>query len=97
MKLEIYGGPKHGGWSGHGEYEPGIDPRLDACPFCDSDEVDVSNTHTPYYNAECQQCGAEGPRNSVGDAWTHSMSKSNVTTLHRQSFARAINDWNMRS
>jgi hypothetical protein len=96
MKLEIYGGTTLGGWRGHGEYEPGIDPRLDTCPFCDSDDIEVSNTHTPYYCAICTECGTEGPRNNVGSAWSRSMSKRDVTVLHQRSFAKAINDWNTR-
>jgi hypothetical protein len=97
MKLEIYGGPKDGGWIGHGEYEPGIDPRLDACPFCDSDDIEVSNTHTPYYHATCNECGTEGPFNRGAAAvWRRSMSKRDVTVLHQRSFAKAINDWNTR-
>lgn len=95
MKLEIFGDPEYG-WSGHGEYEHGIDAHLNSCPFCDSDEIRVSNTHTPYYRAECTECGAEGPYNSIGDAWNRSMSKSDATALHQLSFAKAIIDWNCR-
>lgn len=97
MELEIYGGPKHGGWSGHGEYEPGIDTPLRACPFCGGSNVTVTNTHTPYYGAECEDCGAEGPRPNTGAAWKRGMSKAAAERLHREAFQAAVDAWNERA
>ena len=95
MKLEIFGGPKYGGWSGHGEHEPGIDPEITRCPFCrEASDLTCNNTHTPYYRVECNSCGADGPRNCIGAAWTRRMGKRDVERLHRESFERAIADWN---
>lgn len=97
MKLEVYGGPKHGGWSGHGEYEPGADPDLRPCPFCGSKNLTVDNTHTPFYTAQCLDCETEGPRAyGIGDRWHRRMSRKAVTALHQQAFLAAIEMWNVR-
>jgi uncharacterized Zn finger protein len=71
--------------------------QMIACPFCGSDEVTVHNTHTPYYWAECEGCGAEGPQTRNGDAWRRSMSKAAAESLHREAFHAAIAAWNERS
>lgn len=95
MKLEMYGGPGHGGWSAHGEYECGVDPEIAKCPFCrEASDLTCDNTHTPYYRVGCNSCGADGPRNHIGAAWSRRMGKRAVEQLHRESFARAIADWN---
>lgn len=57
MNLKIYGSGTH--WSGNGE---SADESLKTCPFCTSLNIEVSNTHTPSYWAECRDCGAQGPR-----------------------------------
>jgi Lar family restriction alleviation protein len=96
LKLEIYGGPKHGGWSGHGEYEPS-DGYITSCPFCGSDYVTCANTHTPYYQVECEDCGACGPVRSsqqIGDKWTRRTNRRETERLHRESFRAAIDAWN---
>jgi len=97
MELEIYGGPKCGGWSGHGEYERGTDEPLHACPFCGSANVSVINTHTPYYTAKCRGCGAEGPRTNTGDAWNRGMPRDATERLHREAFQAAVDAWNGRT
>lgn len=95
MKLELFGGPQHGGWSAHGEHEGGIDPEIAPCPFCrETSGLVCENTHTPYYRVRCNSCGAAGPTNDIGDAWSRRMSKRAVEGLHRESFAIAIKDWN---
>jgi hypothetical protein len=95
MKLELFGGRSSGGWSAHGEYEPGVDPVLRPCPFCHSKNLTVENTHTPYYHAQCCDCRAEGPRvSSIGDRWARALSKAAVARLHREAFAAAIKAWN---
>lgn len=97
MKLEVYGGAMMGGWSAHGEYEPGIDPPLNPCPFCHNAEIEVSNTHTPFFTARCTRCEAKGPRNDEGLAWRRGMGRAATEALHRRSFLRAIDDWNRAS
>lgn len=97
MKLEIYGTSKSG-WSGHGENEPGELLLIKACPFCGSHEIEVSNTHTPYYTAQCSQCSAEGPRAyDRGDQWNRRTSKRATEAIHRLCFRDAIEAWNERS
>lgn len=98
MKLEIYGGPKHGGWSAHGEHERGVDSSLKSCPFCGSIRVTVENTHTPYYTAECLNCSAEGPRAyGAGDEWGRKTSRAQTREIHEQAFRDAIAAWNERA
>lgn len=29
------------------------------CPFCNSDDLHLRNTHTPYFWVECDSCGAQ--------------------------------------
>lgn len=98
MKLEMFGGPKSGGWSGHMEYEHGVDPKLAACPFCGGshEDLEVSNSHTPAANVECTSCGAQGPMSSNCSLWKRSMSKRAATELFRGAFYEAIKLWNER-
>ena len=97
MNLDVFGGPKHGGWSAHGEYEPGVDPALRACPFCGSKELTVSNTHTPYYEVTCDRCGAEGPSDyRHGATWSRKSSKERTREIHWLAFDAAIRAWNFR-
>lgn len=102
MKLEIYGGPKEGGWSGHGEYQCGIDPPLEPCPFCGAGnvegELECDNTHTPFYSVRCEECGAEGPSTrAAGLRWRKSSTKKETEAIHRRAFSDAIKAWNKRS
>lgn len=101
MKLELHGGPRSGGWRGHGEYELGVDPPLLTCPFCGGEEITVENTHTPYYMARCDTCDAEGPGsdfhgNCPGDKWRPGLSKAKTAEIHRAAFLVAIEAWNER-
>jgi hypothetical protein len=98
MKLDIFGGPKKGGWSGHGIQEGSDMPFLRSCPFCGSRQVEISNTHTPFYTAHCLDCEAEGPRAyGAGQAWSRRSSKRDTERIHRQAFDDAIDAWNDRS
>lgn len=93
MKLEIYGA--NGIFSAHGEYDPGVDPMLEACPFCGSAEaLVVENTHTPSYAIMCK-CGAEMHGPCTYDHHIRSMAR--CRTLHKQAFRAAIEAWNTRA
>lgn len=97
MNLEIYGQDGEP-VSAHGEYELGVDPALEPCPFCASDDIEVSNTHTAYYGGSCQQCGAEGPRQMAdGYDGSHIYSRTEAERLHRNAFQKAIEAWNNRA
>jgi len=93
MKLEIYGDEKYG-FSGHGEYEPGIDPPLSSCPFCGSKNIAVFNTHTPSYWAECIECEAE--KHSKYNFGDKIRSEIKAKKEHKKSFLSAIEEWNKR-
>lgn len=96
MKLEFFGGPKAGGWSAHGEWVEGDTP-LAPCPFCgERVELRCENTHTAYYQVECDSCGADGPLNHEGDRLHRKMSRKTVGIIHKLSFDKAIADWNER-
>jgi hypothetical protein len=41
-------------------------PALLPCPFCGSESVAPTNTHTPYFSVECEDCGAEVSGQSFG-------------------------------
>lgn len=95
MKLDIFGSHKTH-WSGHGEYEPGVDPLLEACPFCGGNEIDLTNTHTPYYQAQCTSCDAAGPQCGPPRGVPRRASRAVVEGLHRKFFTEAIQAWNKR-
>lgn len=94
MKLKIFG--EKGDWSAHGEHEPGVDPQLMPCPFCGGDEITVSNTHSPYYKAQCEECNAVGPPGKVLGAPERLKTKHECKEIHVASFNVAINYWNIR-
>ncbi|MCK5236440.1 MAG: Lar family restriction alleviation protein [Deltaproteobacteria bacterium] len=93
MKLDIRGDGRHG-WSGHGDYELGIDSALKDCPFCGEAPKNVSNTHTPSYSVECG-CSAE-IHGQVGD-WDNLKSKEGAIEEHKKAFQSAIDAWNRRA
>jgi predicted RNA-binding Zn-ribbon protein involved in translation (DUF1610 family) len=93
VKLEIYGNKPY---SAHGQYEPGVDPVIRHCPFCGSNDVDCFNSHTPSYNVDCNECGAQGPRVSYSGNWKR-WSKATTEAHHRKLFEGAIEQWNSRS
>lgn len=96
MYLEIWGSKKEH-WSGHGEYEPGVDPSLKPCPFCGGSAIVVDNTHTPFYSARCEDCGCEGPTaHPDGYDGGHIRSRIKARAAHEEAFRRAIVHWNRR-
>lgn len=96
MKLEVYGDSKNG-YAAHGEYEPGIDASLLPCPFCAGTIINVTNTHSPYYWAECKTCGAEVSGNfEVSFSGRRIRSEKACRWVHEKSFHSAIKVWNTR-
>jgi Lar family restriction alleviation protein len=96
MKTELIGNAKVG-FSIHGE---STDEKLEPCPFCGSREVVVSNTHTNYYNGECQDCGAQGACVGNGAVPTKRdgfSTKQLAQVNHEASFALAVQHWNKRA
>ncbi len=93
MKLDIWGDPASG-YSASGEYERGVDPRLQNCPFCDSDDIGAVNTYTPYYHGVCNNCDPEGPK--CGEFWDRIPTRKDAWLLHIQAFNEAIAAWNTR-
>ncbi len=85
-------------WSGHGEYQKGIDPALQNCPFCASDDLTVSNSWTPYYSVECECCGASVPGDfTPPEGMTGAIAdKDECLRIHEAAFLSAIECWNTR-
>lgn len=97
MKLEIYG-DTNTAFHGHGEYQGGVDKPLRPCPFCGGSNIIVENTHTPCYEAECEECGATGPRGrSSSYSGNHIRQRGRCERLHREAFDAAIAGWNGRT
>lgn len=104
MKLKIIGGSVCG-FSAHGEHDS-TDRPLKPCPFCGGSDITLTNTHSPHYNARCEDCSAEGP-----DGWDYipeefqvlipkmpkkRMSKARTIEIHEAAFQAAIDAWNNR-
>lgn len=93
MKLTIYGGTKDFPiFKAHGERDT---EGVVACPFCGGVNIEVSNSHTPSYRGECQECGAQGPSNEYPKREAQK-SRSGVRRQHQRAFARALELWNLR-
>lgn len=61
------------------------------CPFCDSVDLELQNTHTATYWIECRECSAEVTGTSYGDGKGR-LAKSQ----HAKAKASAIIAWNRR-
>lgn len=90
MKLKVYGDDKIG-FKGAGESD---DEHLEPCPFCSSRSIVIHNTHTPSYWAECNDCGAEGPRTTYPRR--EARSRAGVRKQHEAVFTEAVILWNTR-
>lgn len=69
--------------------------NLSCCPFCLSTDVVVSNTWTPSYWVECNECGAHGPHVML----TEKMSFATLGAAkreHRRACIAAIKAWDER-
>lgn len=96
MKVQIIGNAVTG-WSASGTYEHGIDVSLKPCPFCASHDVDITNTHTPYYNGRCHNCDTEGPLGQPDKrAPGKYKSVGACQKAHREAFDHSIRLWNTR-
>lgn len=58
-RIEMYGSPEDGGYSGSLQYFAPTHGELEPCPFCGSLLLAVENTHTPSYWVECRECHCE--------------------------------------
>lgn len=91
MKLEIYGSASTG-FSAHGESES---EELLPCPWCNSTEIFIANTHTPHYQAECDNCGAQGPQSGPVKV----QARRNIGSVRKQhvaAFTKSVTRWNSR-
>lgn len=108
MKLKIYGPKKktpdghplppdfpNGYFSALGLATPEEIASLKPCPFCGSEDLEVSNdTHDcAQYLARCKQCGGnvEGEFGGGGFA-----TRAALRQEHRAAFASACDRWNTR-
>ncbi len=64
--------------------------KLEHCPFCGSTDIEIENTHTPYYWAKCTQCEAE-----VSEVNYPSDRKGNHEG-HVESINAVVKAWNTR-
>lgn len=90
MNLEVHGNAKDG-YFGSGESDG---EYLEPCPFCGSLNVTVSNTHTPSYWAECEDCGAQGPSSTYPKR--EARSRAGVRRQHKAALSEAVERWNRR-
>ncbi len=63
------------------------DIKLKPCPFCGSEELELINTHTPYYWIECVSCCCE---------LTCSGDYANTVADHKKAALNVIGKWNRR-
>lgn len=97
MILEVIGS-KRTTYSAHGSYQPEADPELSACPFCGSENIEVMNTHTPYYTATCADCGVEGPTGEPNRYDGNQIrSRAKLLRVHQEAFDAAVRGWNQRA
>lgn len=76
----------------HGESDE--TDNIPACPFCESEDVENSNTHTPYYSVRCEDCGAEGPTSVLHeDEEVEDSDPDLVLAQHQKAAAHAIHLW----
>lgn len=92
--VQMYGGPEHGGWSGTLAYDPAVHEEVAPCPFCGSEEVEINNTHTPYYWLECQGCNARMDADSFD--FGRMTTEREWKDAHTESMRSAIANWNAR-
>jgi ribosomal protein L37AE/L43A len=65
--------------------------KLEACPFCGSNNIELLNTHTPAYWIECDDCTA----NIHGKSYGNKKDMDDINK-HRASALSAIRKWNGR-
>jgi hypothetical protein len=94
VKLNIYGDAKVG-FKAHGESDPAVS-ELKPCPFCGSNNILVSNSHTPCYAGECQDCGATGPSSGAPRRYAVK-SRAAVEQQHAQYFMLGCAAWDRRA
>ncbi len=82
----------------HGELLAHETNGLRECPNprCGSDDLECTNTHTPYYSVECADCGMTGPdgRPHENDAQAVFGTKKECNRVHQASAEMAITLWN---
>lgn len=68
---------------------------LKACPFCNSAELEICNTHTPSYWVACIECGGECGGKAPRYKTIATLKKA--ISLHRAALLSAIEAWNRRA
>ncbi|MBS1722627.1 MAG: Lar family restriction alleviation protein [Armatimonadetes bacterium] len=94
QREEVYGGPEHGGFSGGLAYDEAEHGNLLPCPFCGSDELEVCNTHTPYYWVACE-CSAEIHGDYDPDRYRLD-TEDEFRRVHETALQSAVDMWNKR-
>lgn len=92
--LDIRGDAKNGFSAHYNEEHTKQDASLKPCPFCGSTDLELGNTHTPYYSVQCTTCSAE-----VHGAYSYGnriRSAVNCLRVHRKAFNSAVEAWNNR-
>lgn len=64
------------------------------CPFCGSPHLNISNTHTPSFTVECDNCDAQISGGYCGGA--PFKSRPAALRAYRRAFKRAVEAWNKR-
>lgn len=95
MRLTVTGSKKEF-FSAHLEtWHKGTDGLLLPCPFCGSDDIGLSNTHTAYYWAVCNKCNCEMPGEGSGIGNFKTISECVIA--HEEAINSAIKEWNNRT
>lgn len=81
--------------SGRLRYHAEVHGRALTCPYCGGDEVELCNTHTPFYRVTCA-CGASVPGRNPADSGTTIKDFRTFERIHSAGIADAIRRWNRR-
>lgn len=95
MKIS-FGGSYITGYIASGEYEPGIDPPLQPCPFCGSVDLMVANYLSVHYSIDCE-CGCSFELGEPGCTLYRYRNIQDAEAHHREVFLMAIETWNTRT
>ncbi|MFM0736785.1 hypothetical protein PQQ51_06025 [Paraburkholderia xenovorans] len=69
---------------------------LDHCPFCGSNRLELTNTHTPSYWVRCLKCRAEAHGDLPAGGGEATPDERRALVLHLRAMSMAVRKWNKR-
>lgn len=93
--LELFGGPGYYGAS-YRDLGDHNGERLESCPFCGGDHLEVYNTHNASYGVRCHACTAQID-GVVAESAEWVMNESDLIAAHQEAFQSAVSVWNKRA